>query len=172
MMCDSFSDASKSSFRFGPGNSQVLRWLIAEKEVVVAKPLTFMNNSGEAITELLTYYSIEPDRLLVICDYFSLPLGTIRIRKNGSAGGHNGLQSVIDHLNTTDFARMRIGIAGQEEISDWVAFVLSNFKRSELKIIRKLATEVWAAVKTILLEGIDQAMTMHNKNYTNQKITM
>ncbi len=169
IVCDSISDADGLKFRFGPGNSRILDWTFEEKEVIVAKPMTFMNNSGKAISELLSFYSVGPERLLVICDDFSLPLGTIRIRKSGSAGGHNGLQSIIDQLKTVHFPRMRIGIAGKEEVSDWVEFVLKNFKRKELKIVLELSREAQAAVKTMILDGIDQAMTKYNKNYAVQE---
>ncbi|MFH0795534.1 MAG: aminoacyl-tRNA hydrolase [Candidatus Omnitrophota bacterium] len=105
---------------------------IAGKEVLLAKPLTYVNRSGEAALSLLTRYRLKKESLLVVCDDFSLPFGTIRLRIQGSSGGHNGLQSIIETIGS-GFARLRIGIGNPTTSADWSNYVLSNFSPEEEK---------------------------------------
>jgi PTH1 family peptidyl-tRNA hydrolase len=84
--------------------------LLANEKVILVKPITFMNNSGEAVSDLLRWYKLQPEDLLVVCDDLDLPVGKIRLRASGSAGGHNGVDSIIHHLHTNQFPRLRIGI--------------------------------------------------------------
>ncbi len=165
MLCDYIAELIDKEFHFGPGNSLVLECELEEKPVVVAKPLTFMNLSGEAIPPLLEAYGLAPRDLLVACDDFSLPLGTLRIRRRGSSGGHKGLQSIIDVLGTEEFPRMRMGIGRGELIENWVEFVLSNFSRRELKAVQKLLPIAVDAVKAVLTAGYERAMTEFNRKF-------
>ncbi len=165
IVCDLISEFFELKFRFGPGNTLVTDYKIAESTIAVAKPLSFMNRSGNSIIPLLKWFDLRPDQMLVICDDFSLPLGTIRIRKQGSAGTHNGLQSIVDNLNTVEFPRIRIGIGVDNEMEDWVEFVLGNFKGKELKMIKKLGNIVIESISSIVVNGIDKSMTSFNKQY-------
>jgi len=165
MLCDTIARLINKTFHFGPGNSLLLEWEVAGKNVLVAKPLTFMNNSGEAVLPLLKAFGLEQEKLLVVCDDFNLPLGTLRIRRRGSSGGHNGLQSIIDALGSEAFARMRIGIGRGEPVDDWVEFVLSRFSRRELKTVEKMLPIALEAVKVILTDGYERAMTEFNRKF-------
>jgi len=165
MLCDTIAQLIDKPFHFGPGNSLALEWKVAGKGVLVAKPLTFMNSSGEAIPPLLEAAGLQPQDLLVVCDDFSLPLGTLRIRKKGSSGGHKGLQSIIDVLGSELFPRMRIGIGGEDPVEDRVEFVLSKFSRRELETVQKLLPIAVDAVKTILTAGYERAMTEFNRKF-------
>lgn len=168
MLCDSISEFINVPFRFGPGNTQVFDWPSPHGLIVVAKPLTFMNNSGDAVLKLQSSYELGKDRICIVCDDFQLPLGSLRIRKSGGAGGHNGLKSIIDNLMTREFTRLRIGIGALERDEDWVDFVLSNFKRNELKIVRDLIEIARESVLCIAADGIEKAMNLYNKDYLNK----
>ena len=165
IVCDLISEFFESTFRFGPGNTLVTDIKTAESTIAVAKPLSFMNRSGNSIIPLLKWFDLRPDQMLVICDDFSLPMGTIRIREKGSAGTNNLLQSIVDNLNTTEFPRIRIGIGVDDEIEDWVEFVLGNFKAKELKMIKQLGTIVIESISSMMVNGIDKTMTSFNKHY-------
>lgn len=167
MICDHIASFFDLDFRFGPGNSQILKWNPEEKRVLVAKPLTYMNLSGQAVKVLMSQKKIEPDRLLVLVDDFNLPLGTVRIREKGRSGKHNGLQSIIESLGTIKFPRMRIGTLGENQVENSVEFVLSNFKGSELKLIRNLFPVCIDAIRSWIFEGIDKTMTNYSKYYDN-----
>jgi len=133
------------------------------EKIILLKPLTFMNLSGEAIARLAKKKRIKPEEVIVICDDINLGLGKIRIRKSGGSGGHNGLKSIIEKLGTNQFQRMRIGIgsqgAGGRDLSD---YVLEEFGKREFGLIDKVLDVVSEAIKTYLAEGIDMAMTRFN----------
>jgi len=101
------------------------------REVILARPQTFMNNSGRSVAKLLKYYDLTPADLIVIHDDLDLPLGAIRHRSTGSSGGHNGVQSIIDHLSTRDFSRIKIGI-GRPQSGDPASYVLKPFPKTDL----------------------------------------
>lgn len=127
------------------------------------KPLTFMNRSGEAVVSYLQVLDLEPHHLLVIFDDISLPVGTVRLRKKGGAGGHNGMQSIIDHLGTADFPRLRFGVGSDFERGEQVDYVLSPFASEEQEVVETAVTQATDAVLTMLQEGIDIAMNRYNR---------
>jgi PTH1 family peptidyl-tRNA hydrolase len=129
---------------------------------LLCKPLTFMNHSGKAIAALSKELNLQPEEILVIYDDFALELGMIRIRESGSAGTHNGVQSIIDHLGSTKFPRIRLGIQ-TEQMDDWADFVLAPFKRKELPIISEMLEQCCDAVELILNHGITIAMNRFNR---------
>jgi PTH1 family peptidyl-tRNA hydrolase len=144
-------------------DSLVGRGEIEGTRVRLIKPQTFMNLSGAAVRCLLTKeHESGPDRLLVISDDLALPLGKIRIRERGSAGGHNGLKSIIAALGTNEFARLRIGIQPEHPVSEARRFVLDSFARSERPIVEATIETAAKAVRTILRDGVLKAMTDHN----------
>jgi len=154
-------DTSRSRFSglFGNGS-------IGHEQVLLLKPGTFMNLSGRAVREAMTFYKLEPVSLLVVSDDMALPLGRLRLRKGGSAGGHNGLSSVIAELGTELFARLRIGI---EQVSGerMVGHVLSPFSGREEEIIGPAVVKAADAVECWVAEGIDTAMNRFNKSEDN-----
>ncbi len=132
--------------------------------LLLCRSLSFMNLSGVAIREILHHHKSHPKDLVIVLDDVSLPLGTLRVRAHGSAGGHNGLKSVIEELGTKEFVRVRSGIDSkrrrQEDLAD---FVLSNFSRSEQKLLGEVVQDAQLAIEVMLREGVAKAMTLFNK---------
>ncbi len=135
--------------------------LIEGVPVVLAKPMTYMNRSGEAARALLQRYPLDPSRLLVIVDDVALPTGRIRIRPSGSDGGHNGLESIIQSLGTQAFPRVRVGI-GTPPPGQMVEYVLSRFSSQEQPIIDEALQRAADAIEAILREGVQNAMNRFN----------
>jgi PTH1 family peptidyl-tRNA hydrolase len=134
---------------------------IAENAVLLAKPLTYMNLSGAAVAALARYHGITPGDVLVLCDDVNLPLGRLRLRTKGSAGGHNGLKSIIGSLGTDEFPRLRIGV-GAPAGQPMVEHVLGRFNRREAEIIATVLPAAADAVELSLREGIEAAMNRYN----------
>jgi PTH1 family peptidyl-tRNA hydrolase len=136
--------------------------IIGGYPVLLVKPQTYMNLSGESVGEIANYYRIEPEDVYVIFDDVSLDVGQLRIRKKGSAGGHNGIKSLIAHLGTTEFPRIKVGV-GEAKPGELIDHVLGHFHGEDLENIKegiKLAAD---AMETILKEDIDSAMNLFNK---------
>ncbi len=133
-------------------------------ETVFAMPRTFMNRSGIAADALLQRLNFDPSQMLVVVDDFNLPLGRIRIRKSGSDGGHNGLASIIETLETDDFPRLRLGIGPVPDNVGSVDFVLDDFEQEEIEPTHKMITAATGAVMFLLEHGLDRAMTEYNIN--------
>lgn len=125
------------------------------------KPTTYMNNSGIAVKAILDYYKKTNEDLFVIYDDLDLPLGEIRIRKNGSSGGHNGIKSIIENIGTQKFARLRIGIQKQKEV-DTIDYVLSKFSKKELEMINPTIEKMPNIVDDLLHYGVDYIMNHYN----------
>jgi len=146
---------------------------IAGERVLLARPMTYMNLSGEAVAAILRFYKIEVEDLIVILDDVALPVGQLRLRYKGSAGGQNGLKNVIQHLGTEEIARIRIGVGGAQP-GGLVGHVLSKFRKEEQETIQ-IAYQVAAdAVECALKEGFDNAMNRYNvveKPATNSSST-
>jgi peptidyl-tRNA hydrolase, PTH1 family len=147
--------------------SSTCDWAIAERaerKVFLAWPRTYMNLSGEAAVELVGSLEIPPGEMLVVVDDFNLPLGAVRIRPRGSAGGHNGLTSLIDELETDEFPRIRLGIgaaAGSEEVID---FVLGKFGPEERKQVDEMIARAADAVLFALEHRLEETMSKYNYN--------
>lgn len=140
------------------------RWArgrLAEAEVVVAQPLTFMNDSGRAVGPLVEALGVAGEDLLVVCDDLALPLGRIRLRRRGSSGGHKGLASIIQALATEEFPRLRIGIGPVR--GEAVEFVLGEFDRAERATIEEAVREAVEAVRSWATRGIEEAMNRFNR---------
>ena len=130
---------------------------------MLAKPQTYMNLSGISVRELLAKYELDVSDLLVMWDEVQLPLGVIRIHREGSAGSHNGAKSVIGALGTREFARLRLGCGPEHAVRSRRDHVLRPMKKAELEIAAEMMDEAGNAVETILKEGIDAAMTRFNR---------
>lgn len=133
---------------------------IAGEEVLLAKPQTLMNRSGESVAGLVRRYRLALEDVLVIVDDVNLSLGRLRIRARGSAGGHKGLRSIIKHLGSEEFARLRMGIGSPDR--DAVEYVLSRFKRAERPSVQAMIRQAAEAVATLLREGVEPAMNKFN----------
>jgi len=137
---------------------------IGGETVLLAKPETFMNLSGISVRELAVKHEIRPESdLIVIYDELDFPLGKIRIRQRGSSAGHNGMKSIIEALGTQEFLRIRLGIAPERKIADGVKFVLTPFRRAQLKKVEEVLESAAEAVKMILKEGPAAAMNRFNR---------
>lgn len=136
---------------------------LAGEPVVLAKPRTFVNRSGQAVEYLLTRYGVEPDRLIVIVDDIHLAPGTIRVRSKGSAGGHRGLKSIAEHLRTTDFVRVRIGVGEPDDPSEQVNHVLGTLPPDERKLVDEALERAADAVEAIITDGLTEAMNRYNR---------
>jgi peptidyl-tRNA hydrolase, PTH1 family len=136
---------------------------IAGEEVLLAKPQTYMNLSGISVRELLAKYELGLDVLLVMWDEVQLPLGTIRIHPDGSAGSHNGAKSVISALGTQKFSRLRLGCGPEHPVSSRREHVLRPMKKAELEAAAEMVAEAGDAVEMILTQGLDAAMTKYNR---------
>ncbi len=146
--------------------SLISRGTINNHKVMLVKPQTFMNLSGRAVSKVVSYYQIPHQDLLIVYDDLNLELGQIRIRKKGSAGGHKGMESIMQYLNSEDIPRLRIGI-GNPSVNfnfDCVSYVLSNFnnndERDKIKKVIQLSTE---AVKMIIEDDFEKAMRKYNR---------
>lgn len=133
-----------------------------EQDLVLAKPRTFMNHSGEAVAYLLTRFAAKPADLVVIYDEMDLPVGKLRLRPGGGPAGHNGIRSIIAELKTPDFARLRVGIGHPAIGQEQVAHVLSRFSESETTTIAQAVEQAAAAIDCLLESGIDTAMNRFN----------
>lgn len=134
---------------------------ISDRKALLVKPQIYMNLSGEALREVMDYYNVDIEDLIVIYDDFDIELGSIRIRKKGSAGSHNGMKSIIYQLQSQDFPRIRIGI-GKSGSADWKDFVLGKLGKEEQKMIDDAVEKAADAVMCILEKGIDKAMNEYN----------
>jgi PTH1 family peptidyl-tRNA hydrolase len=135
---------------------------IQQQRVILAKPQTFMNLSGDSVVPLARFYKIPPERVIVLHDDLDLPLGTLRIRKAGSSGGQNGLKHILERFGTQDIPRVRIGIGRPPGRMDPAAYVLTPFQGDEEILAVEMADKAGLAVETWLTEGIDLAMSRHN----------
>ena len=140
----------------------VIGALYEGRKLILAKPQTYMNLSGGAVQGLLHFYKIPPENLIVAHDDLDLPLGTIRIRPGGGAGGQRGMASTIERLGTQDFPRLRLGIGRPPGRMDAAAYVLQNFSRDDLLIVSETLDRAADAVLTFVTDGLNKAMNKYN----------
>lgn len=133
------------------------------QEVALVKPMTFMNSSGVAVREALSRFDAAPEDLLVILDDVQLPLGRIRIRRRGSDGGHNGLLSILERIETPAFPRLRLGIGAPPEGEEMIDFVLGAFEPHEREAVAEMVGRAIDALRVILREGLEKAMNQFNQ---------
>jgi len=146
------------------------RAVIAEHEVLLAKPETYMNLSGMSVRELVREHQVDPAQdLIVIYDELDLPLGAIRIRQRGSSAGHNGMESIIGALGSEEFVRMRLGIGPDHLVKDGARYVLGQFKKSQYAVVDEELDTAAEAVKVILSEGVAKAMSRFNRRSEAQE---
>lgn len=138
--------------------------VVAGQKCILAKPVTFMNLSGESVRELIDYYKVdETTELIVISDDISLAVGQLRVRKKGSAGGHNGLKNIIAHLGHDSFIRIKVGVGEKPKGWDLADYVLGHFPAQERKLMDEAALRAADAIRTIITQGADAAMNEFNR---------
>ncbi len=150
-------------FRPGKGDYYFCELDLRGHEVLLVKPTTYMNNSGAAVRQVMEYFSVREDEILVVYDDFYLQLGVLRFRRKGSDGGHNGIKSIIADLESQNFSRLRIGIGG--DFDDSIDFVLSSFDKDEQQKLELVLKHANDGIKIWLDDGIDRAMNEYNRNF-------
>ena len=137
--------------------------IVAGQSVVLAKPQTFMNLSGGSVQPLLQKYTLPPERLILIYDELALDWGSLRIRLKGSAGGHNGVSSIIRGVGNENFIRVRLGIRPGGPVKEMKDYVLSKIRKAQMETLESTLEHALQAVETIITEGVEKAMTIHNR---------
>lgn len=135
---------------------------IGGREILLVEPLTFMNLSGEALAPLVRKEELPVDRMLVVCDDIALPIGTLRVRRSGSDGGHNGLKSIIERLDTTGFPRLRLGVGPVPPLIDSAEFVLAEFLPEEEDAVAGMVASAVECAQSFVVDGIERAMGRFN----------
>ncbi len=166
MVLDALAKASNTIFqdkRYGfVGQMQ-----IKNRKLVLLKPTTYMNLSGNSVRYWLNKEKIEIEKLLVVTDDLALPIGTIRLKGKGGDGGHNGLGNIIRTLSTQNFARLRVGIGNDFNIGAQIKFVLDEFSTDEIDLINKRIAVATDVIKSFCLSGLTDTMTLYNKRDSN-----
>lgn len=160
---DAIRERHKSNKLIDEGPARIAHLKVADQNIIIAYPKTYVNRSGIAARALIQKYNIAIDRLLVVSDDINLPPGRIRIRRHGSAGGHNGLQSIIDTLNENQFPRIRIGVGKQSGDESQIDHVLGEPDPEELEMIENAVARTADAFNVIIAEGIGPAMNRFNQ---------
>lgn len=160
MMADFFANFHGQTFKPDKKlKSLITKFKLNGEDIVVIKPLTYMNLSGEAIAAVMSFYKIDVKDILIIYDDITLDLGKVRFRSSGSDGGHNGIKSVIQHLGTKTFDRLKLGIGPQPNIPS-EAYVLQNFSQEELEKVKEILKT--SIIEDYLKEGIEKAQNIYN----------
>lgn len=162
MLLDRIARRSQTRFRQGLSQAETCTVDLAGREVLLLKPTTYMNRSGRAVREVLARYPVQISDLIVIYDEIALPLGKLRLRPRGSAGGHNGMKSILELLGSQEISRLRIGVAGEKLPSDLADYVLSDFEPDERVTLDETLERAREAIVSVLDEGIEIAMSKFN----------
>ena len=160
---DRIAEQHKIEVRNRQCRALTARLVIGSETVLLAKPETFMNLSGIAVSGLLAEYDARPEDLIVIQDELDFPLGTVRIHRNRNSAGHNGIDSIIDALGTKDFLRIRMGVAPERKVEDGKSYLLAQMPKALFKVAGKMLNVAAEAVEMILKEGPAAAMNRFNR---------
>ena len=161
---DALADANRIGMTEKKHKAIIGKGIVAGQKVILAKPQTYMNLSGESVRELTDYYKIdETAELIVISDDISLDVGQLRIRKKGSAGGHNGLKNIILHLGHDTFQRIKMGVGEKPKNFDLADYVLGHFSKEERVIMNESISDACKAIELMINEDTDAAMNLYNK---------
>jgi PTH1 family peptidyl-tRNA hydrolase len=160
---DLLADRHGVTFEAAPADALQARWRSTTEDVLFVKPLTFMNVSGQAVSALRRFYKLEVSDVLIVCDDVNLPLGRLRARADGSDGGHNGLKSIAEHLGTTSYARLRIGVGRGDLRRDLASHVLAVFEPEEAAVVTEAVARSADAVDAWVTGGIGPVMNTYNR---------
>ena len=156
---DRFAEKKSLIFQAGKGD-----YILAKKgNLICVKPTAFMNNSGRAVLDVKQFFKVEPENFMVIYDDIDLPLGTIRFRDNGGAGGHKGIESIIYHLRSENFNRLRIGIATNDEMRPAEKFVLSPFEEDKKELVNEMINNACEGIEFFLTHEMNETMNQFNE---------
>jgi peptidyl-tRNA hydrolase, PTH1 family len=154
------------SFKGSKQRAEIARIKVKDIPVLVAQPITYMNDSGHAVRRLVDYYRVPVSRLLLVCDDIDLPFATLRLRPSGSSGGHGGLKSIVRELGTEDFVRLRVGVGRPARSA--VPHVLGEFGPEEMKMLPALVEKAADAVTLVLVDGVARAMNEFNRDWSGE----
>jgi PTH1 family peptidyl-tRNA hydrolase len=157
---DTLATQSRSRWQMVKQSAEIATCELGYQKLILAKPLTYMNNSGQAVKALATYYKIPIKNIVIVYDDIALDVGRLRLAINTSSGGHNGIKSVIEHLGSTDFIRLRLGIGPQKGPSE--KFVLTRIPTVQKRIITDTITRGIACLESYLVEGLEKAAANYN----------
>jgi PTH1 family peptidyl-tRNA hydrolase len=163
MAIDRLADACGKELSRREAQALIAHTELEGERVVLAKPQTYMNLSGLAVARLLNNYELAPHDLLVLVDEINIPLGTVRIRPYGSAGGHNGLKSIIGSLGADDFIRLRMGVGPDWPVEDYVSYLLKPFRPAVKEQVAEMLDLAGEAVRVTISEGVQKAMNRFNR---------
>jgi len=164
LVVDRIADEQKVEVRNRQCRTLTARTTIGQEQVILAKPETFMNLSGAAVRELVSKLEIVPETdLIVIQDELDLPFGTLRVHRNRSSAGHNGIESIIGSLGTKDFPRIRIGVAPEHKVEDGKEYLLSPMRKAQVKVLDSVIADAALAAEMIVKEGPAVAMQRFNR---------
>ena len=161
MVMDRLSDVMNVSISTTKFKGEYVKFKYHGEDVILLKPMTYMNNSGESVRQVMDYFKIDVEDLLVVYDDMDMPVGKLRLRQSGSAGGHNGVKSIIAHVGTQSFQRIRVGIDRSKYIKV-VDYVLSRFQKDEQPLIDQGVEDAVKAIETYLNKGFVAAMNVYN----------
>ena len=167
---DVLADKYNINIREAEHKALVGKGYIEGQKVILVKPQTYMNNSGEAVREITDYYKVDPEsEIIVLYDDISLPVGTLRIRDKGSAGGHNGIKSIIQHLGTQVFLRIKVGVGDKNPNMDLVNHVLGHFDKDDSAVMKESFAKAAEAAVMMLGGDIERAMNIYNQKLKKEK---
>ena len=169
MAVERLAETCDARFSRREARARVARAEIEGEQAVLAKPQTFMNLSGQSVAGLLKKWDASAEDLIVLVDDVDLPLGSLRIRLRGSAGGHNGLKSIIGAIGTDQFVRVRMGAGPDRVVEDLVSYVLARFRKKDMETVAEMAGRAAEAVRIILKEGPEKAMNLFNRKALPQE---
>jgi len=162
MVADALADKLEIPLKRVKFKAQIGNGKLEDIPIIIAKPLTFMNNSGEAVAPLVRYFKVPLERLLVIHDDMDLPLGTLRMRPSGGSAGHNGMLSIFDKLGTNAIPRLRVGIGRPPGRMDPADYVLQDFPKSDEELLKMVIAQACEAALAFITTGLEKAMNTYN----------
>lgn len=163
MALDRLADKHGISVDTKKHRAYIGKGVIAGQKVILAKPQTFMNLSGDSIQQIAAYYKVEPEDIIILFDDISLDVGMIRIRKKGSAGGHNGIKSIIACLNSSDFPRVKVGVGNKRPGQDLADYVMGTIPKAQRELLDEALDHAVDAVELMLAGEVEQAMNLYNR---------
>jgi len=164
MVLDRLAEQLGAAFTRVQNEALVTKAIHNDQRLLLAKPRTYMNNSGRSVGALARFYKLQPEQVVVVFDDVDLPFETLRIRASGSSGGHQGMNSIIEHLGTQEFARLRVGIGRPKGRMETPDYVLQAFSKGEQEVLPLLLDRAAEALLAIVEDGIEQAMTRYNRS--------
>lgn len=162
MVADALADKLEIPLKRVKFKAQIGNGKLEDIPIIIAKPLTFMNNSGEAVAPLVRYFKVPLERLLVIHDDMDLPLGTLRMRPSGGSAGHNGMLSIFDKLGTNAIPRLRVGIGRPPGRMDPADYVLQDFPKGDEELLKMVIAQACEAALAFITTGLEKAMNTYN----------